>query len=252
MPVRSAAEPPTKERRSPRRRAAVVGVGISAGLGYFGIKIAVGLLAASVVGAVASSLFGGPWERLPSDTRSQLERRLEAALGDSIKGLSDADASARVDAAVTAGQARLDDPTLVRRFRLLTAAVASADGTTCAAFARADVAGHKLDPVIAQKLIDSLDTARLSEWFEINVEAIEAQQRGAPATRSVPLEASQAMFIALDARVSASDTATLIGLANGTPESDAAACAAERSFYVAGLQLDPTNLAVLALSGVAP
>jgi hypothetical protein len=62
---------------------------LAAFVAYFGIKAILGFVVAGAVAGAVGALFGSSWDRLPSDARGQLERRIEAAVGDGLNGLND-------------------------------------------------------------------------------------------------------------------------------------------------------------------
>jgi hypothetical protein len=240
--------------RSPRRRGRVT----AAALGSLAIaaalllKFVIPLVLGGVAASAMGSLFGGPWDRLPSDTQSRLEQRFDAAMGDSLKGLSDADRGTHLEAMLTGGLPRLDDQTLIRRLQIESASLDATDEKTCAAFAQEFVKGH-VTTETSRKVLGSLDPQRYGEWIEINLTALEAESKGAP-PRRVPSQAdADAMSAALVGRVPPNHLATMQALdADGTAVLDAASCSAARAVYVAGLGLDPKTLATLALVEVSP
>ena len=247
----AAATVPLPPRRSRRRGVGVV-LAVVAVVGAIGGKVVLGILTATVVGSIFSSAFGGPWDRLPSDVRDSLGQRLQAALGDRLRGLSDADASGRVASMLAGGLPRLDDATLVDRFTIATTALKTVDVATCAAFVRDGVAGTTPPVAIAEKVVDALDTATLERWFEINVEAIEADARGAPPARAVSPDASSKMFADVLGLVPAADQATLRALIGGTPTPDAATCTAATDLYSTAIIIGGQDLDTIALYDVTP
>jgi hypothetical protein len=242
------------ETRPPRRRGRVTaaGLGLLAIAAALVLKFVLPLVLGSVAASAVGSLFGGPWDRLPSDTQSRLEQRFDAAVGDSLKGVSDADRVTRLEAMVASGLPRLDDQTLIRRLQIESASLDASDEGTCAAFAHEFVAGH-VTTETSKKVLGSLDPPRYGEWIEINVMAIEAQSKGAPQSRLVSQADADTMSTALLGRVPANHLATMQALNEaGSVVTDAASCSAARAIYVAGLGLDPKSLATLARVEVSP
>ncbi|HYM82560.1 MAG TPA: hypothetical protein VEY67_00205 [Candidatus Dormibacteraeota bacterium] len=236
-------------RRTSRRRLGGLAA-IAVVVAGVGAKLALGLVTATVVGATLGALFGGQFERLPGDQRAQLESRFDAAVGDRLKGLSDQAASDRVAALVGGGLPRLDDPTLLEYEATWTAAVAAVDTPTCATVVRTK--GPVVPVSTTEKVLSSLDTTRLGRWYEITVQAIEAESRGAPAARSVATADADRMYAALGGKLTSQDATSLQALSNGTAVSDQAACDAYRHLYAAGLALDPADRAVFVLEDVTP
>jgi len=216
------------------------------------VKVVVPLVLGGVAASAVGSLFGGPWDRLPSDTQSRLEQRFDAAVGDSFKGLSDTDRATRIETLLRGGLPRLDDQTLIRRLQIESASLDATDEKTCAAFAQEFVKGH-VTTETSRKVLGSLDTAKYGEWIEINVSAIEAQSKGTPSQRLASQAETEAMSSALLGRVPAQHLATMQALgAGGSTVLDAASCSAARAVYAAGLGLDPQTLATLARVEVSP
>jgi hypothetical protein len=242
------------ETRPPRRRGRVTaaGLGLLAVAAALLLKVVLPLVIGGVAAGALGSLFGGPWDRLPSDTQSRLEQRFDAVMGDSLKGLSDADRATHLEAMLTGGLPRLDDQTLIRRLQIESASLDATDETTCAAFAQEFVKGH-VTPETSRKVLGSLDTQKYGEWIEINLTALEAESKGTP-PRRVPSQAdAQAMSAALVGRVPANHLATMQALdADASAVLDAASCSAARAVYTAGLGLDAKTLATLALVEVSP
>lgn len=242
--------PPTPAPR-PRRRFQAVAAGLVVVVGYLGIKFLLGFVVAGAAAGAIGAVFGGPWDHLPSDTRDRYEARIEAAIGDSLKGLSDADQAKRLTDMQAGGLPRLDDSTLVDRVQIFNAALNATDEHTCAMVMRVSF-GDPIDKDSAKKLIGSLSTTAFSRWVEIAIEAIEAQAKAAPPARTPSEAASSAMYDAVFAGVSATDQATIASVSSGTAVSDGVLCAAGRAIYAAGLGLEPTQRATFALVDVQP
>ena len=230
-----------------RRRFAGLAVIPAAIIGYFVFKLAIGFLVAGVASSTLGAFFGGPASRLPSDTQTTLEHRINAAVGTSLDGLSDADKQARILLLIKGGLPRLDAAKLLQRVQLESAAVNAVDEASCASFARAGTTG-KVDQDVNAKVIAALDTTSFGAWIEINVEAIEAQSAGAPAARTIAQADSDAMYKALFALMSPTDISALTALGSGTEETDSVACTAVRSLYANGIKLGPVDAANFALA----
>ncbi len=197
-----------------RGRLAVIGALLVVVLSIGG-KLLLGLVTASVVGGALGTMFGGPYEKLPAEQRQQLEQRLDAALGDSLKGLSDTETSKRLDTLITAGLPRLDDAALIEHLRIVTAMLATTDVETCARIARSAVTGN-LDEDAARKAVEGLDTATLGRWIEVNVSAIESQERGAPEARTPNETVVNTALQSLIGGLTPADAAALSGLSSGS------------------------------------
>jgi hypothetical protein len=244
------AGPPTH--RGGRGAAILVGgVAVVIAVGWLAIKVATGLLVAGIAAQALGLLFGGPYARLPADVRGGFERRIDAALGSQLDGLSDAESDARLTALVADGTTRLDDATLVDRLRIQVAGLAAADEATCEAFALSDLGVSRATDAQSTAFISALDDASLTRWVEINVLALEAAARGSPAPRTVTSEVDAAM-ISVVADLPAAETATLQAVADGEPVNGAAACAAERAIYTRLLALGPADLALVARYIISP
>jgi hypothetical protein len=238
--------------RHRRGRLAAIGAGIVGVLGIAGAKLVIGFLAGTVVAAAISSAFGGPWDRLPSDTKTRLEARLDKAFGDSLKGLSSAEAGARIRTTEQNGLRRLDDATLLERLQLQTKALGSTDTATCATAARASLAGTTLDRGHANAMLGTLDMVSLGRWFEIAVEAIEAESRGAPPTRSYTQDQANETIEALIPKLSGTQLVLFRSFMSGSSLTDENTCMVARALYAAGLQLDAALEARFALMDVSP
>jgi hypothetical protein len=242
------------EKRPPRRRGRVTAasLGLLAIAAALMVKFVVPLVLGGVAASAMGSLFGGPWDRLPSDTQSRLEHRFDAAMGNRLKGLSDADQATHLEAMLTSGLPRLDDQTLIRRFQIESAGLDATDEKTCAAFAQEFVKGH-VTTETSRKVLGSLDPQKYGEWIEINLTALEAESKGAPPQRVASQADTDAMSAALVGRVPANHLATMQALdAGGAAVLDAASCSAARAVYAAGLGLDPKTLATLVRVEVSP
>jgi hypothetical protein len=200
----------------------------------------------SVVGSAVSGAFGGPWDRLPSDVKEEYTRRLEAAVGNQLNGLSDAEKTTRVEDILLAGYARLSDDRLVRRLELQTLALHRTDDATCAAFGRIGLEGAVGSGEVAVKMLDALGQSATIEWIGINVEAVEAEGRGSPDPIIVSATESDRAYEELIASLSASELESFTLLSSGGESTDAELCQAVRTLYDASLRLDAQSLEVMA------
>jgi hypothetical protein len=233
--------------RRTRRGPLFGGLAILAGvIGTIGWKLLVGTVAAGVVGGTLSSLFGGPWEKLPSEVRSSYQHRLETAIGNRLDSVSDTAATTQFRTWLQSGYARLDDARLVRHLQLEIDALRRADEKDCASFGRQSVGGTTVDGDTSAHLIASLDQASMAEFLGLNVDAIEAELRGSPAPVIVSNAESGALFERLLGGLNASQMQTLSSMSSGSSVDDHATCEAIRGLYGQSLALDAPSLAVLA------
>lgn len=238
-------------RSSKSKRAGLV-VGVVAALGVLAVKFVLPLVLVSVAGQALEAVFGGPYARLPSDVRDGFERRIEAAVGDQLEGLSDEEQSTQVQALIKAGLPRLDDATLETRYRIAGRAFDRADTATCAILARAVFTGTEPSDNSNTKVIGALDDTDLRRWFEISVQAMEAEARGAPAATTVTDAAVEPLWEGVGSALSATDLAALVSIGNGETVDDASACSALRELYRATLGLPPAQVTLFARYDVSP
>jgi hypothetical protein len=241
-------EPQPPPARTSRVKAGILGVG--AVVVVLAGKILLGVVAGAVVSSTLGAVFGTPYERLPSDQRSQLEARLTVAVGSGFNSLSDADKRAKVLSMLTSGLPRLSDTILIERVQLFTTSLQIADPALCATVSRGIFQG-KVDDAAADKVIAGLETTSFGRWIEINVEAIEAQSGSASPARTLSSAATDAMYRAVFSVLPAKDLATITAVSNGNTVTDADVCTAARDLYQAGKSLGSTDLATFALTDVA-
>lgn len=243
--------PPAKARRSLGRFAAAGG-GLIAVLIGLGAKILLGVAVVGVGGHVLSSLFGGPFDRLPQATRDGFEQRLNAAIGPDAAKLSDSDYTARYNAMVGDGESRLDDGPLVQEVAFLAKMFDKADTATCAAAARSELGSKGSTFELSNKMWEGLSQAELTSHIETQVQAIEAAARKSPAQRTVSAaqanSAVSAVFVAIDT----TNSAVLDDLVAGKTRSDDEACKAARALHQAEASLGQTDLNLLARYSVSP
>lgn len=233
-----------------RGRWAVIGaLGVAAAI-FIG-KIAIGMLTATAVSGVLGGVFGGPFEKLPSDQREQMEKRFDAAVGDDLKGLSDTDIDARVQAMLTGGLPRLEDAPLVERLQLVVKMADAADEATCARVARASSTGTQ-DPEAVLDALGSLDSGSIARWYDINLSAIEAMTADAPAPRAADATEAERILGDLVNGLSQDEMTAVSALYNGGTVADADACLAFKTLYGHVVALPGQDVAVMALYDVAP
>jgi hypothetical protein len=216
------------------------------------VKILSGLVVGSVVGSALGSFFGGPYQRLPPDVRTQFEQRIKTGLGNQLDGLSEAAAADRVRSLVQRGIIRLDDALLVRYMTVQVQALDRSETATCAAFARASVGGKVPSAEVSRGLLGTLDDRSLQEFMEINVRALEAETRAAPAARTVSEDQADGMFERLGTRLSSQDVDTIQALGASTTVTDEAACRSVRNLYDTALTMDAADVALFARYDVQP
>jgi hypothetical protein len=236
--------PPPK--RGPR--AAIVGAiaVVAALVAGIGGKLLLGLLATSVAGAALSAVFGGPWDKLPSDVRNRYEDRLEAAVGSRLDGLSKEQQATQVEAWLHSGYVRLDDTRLVRHLELEVDALSKTDVSGCASFGRSSITGKRIDDDTSDKLVGALDQASMVEFLGMNVDAIEAELRGAPPPLHVTDVQTSPILQQMLTGLNPAEIQTLANLNAGQSATDAEVCTAIRSLYRQALALDPGSKAILA------
>ena len=245
----SAAEAP-----APRRpKAAILGaIGVVAAVAVaIGVKV-LPFFAAGVIGSALSGVFGGPFDRLPSDVRGGYEQRLETAIGDRLEGLSDAEAGARIEQMLFAGLTRLPDDRIVRHLDLQVRALRVTSEATCAAFGRQSLGGLTINDDTSNDLIGSLDDAALAEWIGINVEAIEAESRGTPDQRFVTDAEVADVFDSIVGGLTPGQLNTISIVSNGGTAADADVCSAIRALYDETQDLDPVGKAAMARYDIQP
>jgi len=228
------------------KRVLAIAGGIATLLAVIGVKFGIGLLAGSVASTVASSFFGGPLNRLPPDQRQQYERRLDAAIGNQLDGLSKAAAEEKLEAWISGGLLRMDDSRLVHRMELEMSATFAVDERVCATFAREAFGSGGVTLDTSTRLLDALDTGKLGEWIGMNVDAIESEAAGAPAQRRVSDAAIDQAFDRLARSLAAPTTDTMLKIEGGGGAADAEACAAVRNFFGAAVNLDESARGVIA------
>ena len=101
-------------------------------------------------------------------------------------------------------------------------------------------------------MISALDDTDLRQWFEIAVQGLEAEVRGAPPARTVTDATVEPYYTGLAEALSAADLATVVALTNGETVADAPVCSAWRGIYKAMLALPTVELTLVARYDVSP
>jgi hypothetical protein len=239
------AAPPERPRRSGRARL----------IGFLGIVlvvvIAVGVRFAvgSAVRGIADQLAvaGTPMGRISGDDRHAYSDRLEKALGERAKGLSDADAAALFERVERQGMPLLDDAALIDHLQIQTAAIGAVDEASCAAFGRASLAGTQASDDVQKKIVAAIPDDRVKAWIEVSVRAVE---RGATASSPAPTldpAATDAAYQALFESLPTADSARVGKVAGDLAgSSDADVCWTIRTVYRGVAALPPDKLAIIA------
>lgn len=235
-----------------RRRLTRISAVLAAILAYPVTKIVIGLVTASLASQAVSGLYGGAWDRLPSEVRTNLESRLDGAYGDALDGLPESAVSERVASDVRNGMRRLDDESLVQRMLLQATALHAVSEADCAAFGRTSLAGRLPSDTTSQHFADVLSTNDFQSFVEIAVAAIEAELRDRPAVRTVSPDREQHASDAVFTMLSPPELELVVEASTNTSATDAVVCSAIRTIYDAVLKSDSTDLATLALIDVSP
>jgi len=240
--------PPQK----PQRRGLFAAVGgIVAVLIGIGAKVVLSLAVVGVGGQVLSTLFGGPFDRLPSSTRDGFEQRLNAAIGPDAASLSESAYADRYNALLVDGEARLDDAPLMAELTYLDTMFTKADVATCAAAARSELSSTEATFELSDKMWAGLSQAELIAHIETQISAIEAAARKAPAQRTVTADQAASAINHVFGAVG-DQAAVLNDLADGKSRTDDEACGAARALHDAEIALTPADLALLARYSVSP
>jgi len=246
------APPPEPQKRGGFGRVGYLLAGI-VGVGAFAIwKFVVPLVLVGVAGQVFGSAFGGPYNRLPSDVRAGFEQRFEAAVGADFDEQTDAEQEARITALVKGGMPRLPDGLIDTNFRLSVKGMQTVNQAACTAIARSFFTGGEPPDDAATALIDTLSDAELQQWFEIRVQAVEAESRGSPPAVLISDAAVDPLYEKVFLAMHQEDVDTFIQMANGTTVEDAKLCAAARGLYGSVLTLSPGEVLTFARYDVTP
>ena len=237
--------PPPRPARPKRRLLATLG-GILAVLIGLGAKVLVGVAVVGVGGQVLSSVFGGPFDRLPQATRDGFEQRLNSAIGPDASKLSETEYADRYSALVADGESRLGDPPLIAEVTYLTKMYDKADVATCATAARSEFSSTGSSFELNDKMWETLTQAELTSHIETQIAAIEAAAAKAPAQRTVSSDQADAAISRIFNVLTTEQKAILSDLTDSKTRTDEEACATARVFHDAEAALAPADLALLA------
>lgn len=237
----------------PKKRAGLIAV-VAAGVVLIGgllLKIGLPLLVGTAASGLLGGMLGGPFEKLPQDRQDALEQRMETALGDSIRGLDDTQASAKIATLLGSGLPRMSDQDLTDKVHLTVAILTTTDVSTCARIARSNADGTA-DPEAVSTAVGALDAASIERWFDINITAVESESAGAPPVRTVDPDEAARVITDAAGMFTESQAQHVDALYNGGEVSDADACDAVRAVYGSIERLPPADLALAALYDVSP
>lgn len=229
--------------RQRRGRIASIGVGVVAVVGFLLVKVLPGFLVATVAAGALSSVFGGPYDRLPSDFRQGIEARYAQAFPD-LKNASSDQVDARVSAAIQDGLPRLDDDSLTRYWVATAAAFGATDTATCAAIVRAEMSGGDASGLY-RKLADTLDQPHLEALIDVSVSAAEASVRQSPARRTVTEAEASGEVSRVMATLTPAQISAFVALVEKQTVSDADACNAWKAFLGSVSGLAPADRATV-------
>lgn len=204
---------------------------------------------AGIDGTALTYLFGSPYDRLPADFRAGVESRVKAVAPAGFDQLS---ASDQFDWAVEQqndGLARLDDATLLARYRLSAEAISHMPVVNCAAFTRERVNNGRLEPTTLDAFFDALTVDQQRNWVEIHVAAIEAEGKETPVPRTVGAEEA-GRLLELAATLATPDEMTAVEAFGDPSQSDDVRCAGIRAISAATLRVPEADLATLARDAV--
>lgn len=244
--------PPPPRKKSPVALIGVFLAVVGAALGAIFVKFVLPLILVGAAGQVFDSAFGGPYMRLPGDVRASFEQRLEAAVGDTFEGQTDAQQTTTILSLVKGGLSRLDDGLVNLNFQLTSKALGAVDVPSCAAVSRAVVTGIEPPEASATAMINTLSDAEIQQWFDIRVSAIEAQSRGTPDQVLIGDDAVAPLYDTLFEIMNPADIDTIGLLAAGQTVEDEPLCAAVRGLYTSVLTLSAEEATLFARYDVSP
>jgi hypothetical protein len=216
---------------------------VAAVLAFLAWKIVPGFLAASIASQALGTVFGGPYDRLPADFRTDVERRLEAAVPN-VDELDEAGIRALWDRAFTDGVLRLDDASVLRYFTAFGAAMRAMDDSMCGSIAGAWLAGRD-PPEGYDRLAAAIEPDALQAIIAVGIDALEASVRKSPERRTVTEADATPLLGELVAGMDAASVATFISIGNGNDVSDAEACHSFRALFERMERLDEQTRARL-------
>lgn len=246
-----AAPPPAPAR--PRRTGLIAGIAAAfAVLVGVGGKLLLGLAVAGVGGQVLTSLFGGPFEKLPQSTRDGFEQRLNAALGPDADKLSTQAYQDRYDQRLVDGLSRLDDGALIGELQALAWMFDRADTATCAEAARSEFSSTSATFALSDKMWAQLTQDELTAHIETQVRAIEFSAAGSPAQWTITADQARPAVESIFATLGDGTNAILDDLSAGTARTDEEACTAVRALHDAEIALPQADLALIARYTASP
>ena len=249
-PVGWAAPPPAAR---PRRTGLIAGIAaVFAVLVGVGGKLLLGLAVAGVGGQVLTSLFGGPFEKLPQATRDGFEQRLNAALGPDADKLSTQEYQDRYEQRLVDGLSRLDDEPLIGELQALAWMFDRADTATCAEAARSEFSSTSATFALSDKMWAQLTPDELTAHIETQVRAIEYSAAGTPAQWTVTGDQARPAIDAIFSALGDDTNAVLDDLSAGTTRTDEEACTAVRALHDAEIALPQADLALIARYTASP
>ena len=251
-PGQAPEQPPATPKRGGFGKIGYLVAGI-VGVGAFVVwKFVVPIVLVGVAGQVFGSAFGGPYNRLPADVREGFEQRFEAAVGDTFDDQTDAEQEARITALVKGGMPRLPDGLIDTNFRLSVKGMQTVNEAACTAIAKSFFNGGEPPDDASTALIDTLSDAELAQWFEIRLQAVEAESRGSPPAVLISDATVDPLYEKVFLAMRQEDVDTFIQMANGATVEDAALCAAARGLYGSVLTLSPGEVLTFARYDVTP
>ena len=194
---------------------------------------------------VLHSMFGDPYEQLPSDFRTGIETRVKALTPPNFDKLSETEQAAWIQKQVEGGLARLDDTTLTRRLGLWVEADAQMSVPDCAAYNREEQ-GLKHSRASNDAFLAALDGGGRREWIEILVQAMEADAHPMDYRRVPTNDEVDRLFAAIYDAATPDERTAISGWAPAFPQTDEVVCASVRAEDAASGRLRSADLVTLA------
>jgi len=138
----------------------------------------------------------------------------------------------------------------VERLHLTLKVLAGTDVATCARVARA-ITSSVDDNDATMKAVEALDVASIGRWYDINVQAIEADAASTP-VRSVSDADANRILATVVGALTPTEEAQVVATNGAGPVGDEDACGAIRALYRHIEALPPADVAVMALYDAAP
>jgi hypothetical protein len=193
--------------------------------------------------------YGGQCVGLPADFCAKMSKRLEDIAPPDAKSLSSEEKAAWLDAQRRDGLPRLDDATLIRRYRLKAAGVAGMPIADCATFW-----GGTSNPRGGSRsaILDALSDEQRADWIEIEIEGIEAGVRGVPDVMIPTADAAHDAIQTFDGLATPEEARARAAWDDSAMPSDAVACAGVRALFAVVLRFSAADLATVARYNVRP